>query len=917
MKASIYFNYTTRSLWRGGQRTILAIFCVAVGVMAIVALQAVGQMINEAFTGNVRNANGGDIAVNAATVPLKQSDLAFFDTLKHQGTITDYTAIMTAQGSIGLSASTRDSFSLHVVNPNTFPVVTPPTFTTPSDGSIAHLLKNNQVVVDQNFADQFHKHVGDRLDVHAKLPNQDAVTLHVKLVGIVANTGVLAQENDVMLFSLQDYQAAAPTIAPLFGTIDVVTSDQAHTDRANKEIQEKFPLVNTQTASQALKANQQQVDLIKKFLEIAGLLALLIGGVGIINTMQVLLSRRRVEIAMLKTVGYRRIDLYLLFGLEAGFLGLLGGIIGATAALGTSYLVLRLVQQLFPLNIPFSFDPLITAGGVLIGLLTALIFGLMPIVQAANIRPLNVIRELPGTNRVGSILLTIGLLLLLSVLFCLMAVVILNDVVLGVSAVYGTFAFLALLSLFFGLVVLVISILPVPERFNIGYLALVVTGVVLSALLSLVLPAFGALMLAISLMGFVIVLLPRSWKVSTKMALRNIGRQRARTTTTLLALFVGVFTIGLILVLGQNLRDQINGALANSLTYNVVTITHGNDTGNLQSHLNSIPGLTAAHTQQRTYASVLPLAIDSTPLATLLPKGNAQPGVGSLGRSGAIVFLSSVEGYHVTQKQSPDAKALTISEGRNLTAQDAGTDNALISWNLVHLDPLKGHIKVGSTISVASLDGKNIEKIHVVGVYQSSIGGNLGTILTTTDAVQTVTPAGQNTSVFYMKIDSAQVGKALDKIGKVTPDASVYNFANIGDYIDQILGDALLVLTTIASLSLLAGIIIIANAVALAMLERRRELGILKSVGYTSRTILGEVLIENGVVGGTGALLAMLLVTLATSILGQFVFKTDFGVSWYIAIGLIVGIALLAMLTATFVAWGAVRVRPLEVLRYE
>jgi hypothetical protein len=39
-------------------------------------------------------------------------------------------------------------------------------------------------------------------------------------------------------------------------------------------------------------------------------------GVGIVNTMQVLLSRRKTEIAMLKTTGYRRFDLYLLFGLE-------------------------------------------------------------------------------------------------------------------------------------------------------------------------------------------------------------------------------------------------------------------------------------------------------------------------------------------------------------------------------------------------------------------------------------------------------------------------------------------------------------------------------------------------------------------------------------------------------------------------
>jgi putative ABC transport system permease protein len=161
------------------------------------------------------------------------------------------------------------------------------------------------------------------------------------------------------------------------------------------------------------------------------------------------------------------------------------------------------------------------------------------------------------------------------------------------------------------------------------------------------------------------------------------------------------------------------------------------------------------------------------------------------------------------------------------------------------------------------------------------------------------------------------VNKAVGDIGRLTPNASVLNLANIGDFINQILNDMLLTLIAIASLSLLAGVIIIANAVALAMLERRRELGILKSVGYTSRSILSEVLIENGVIGGAGALLAMLLVTLATSLLGQFVFHSTFGVSGLIALGLIGGIALLAMLVAALVAWGAVRVRPLEVLRYE
>jgi putative ABC transport system permease protein len=916
MKAAMYFNYTSRSLIRGGQRTILAIFCVAVGVMAIVALQLVGQMINNAFTSDVRDANGGDIAVSANSQPFKQSDLSFFDKLKSDGTITSYTPIITSSGSTAITTSLRQTFTVEAVDPQTFPVVTPPTFTAPSDGKFSALLTNNQVVVTQSFVDQYNKKVGDSFDVRAGSRDTGERILHIKIVGIVADSGVFAYTGSTVVVSLSDFLAADTKAPVLYNTIDIATADQAHTDAAVKAIQTHFPIASTQTATDALKSQQDLVDNIKKFLEIAGLLALLIGGVGIVNTMQVLLSRRKIEIAMLKTTGYRRFDLYLLFGLEAGLLGLVGGVAGALAATGVSYLVRNLVQQTFGLNIPFLLDPVTIGGGVLIGLVTALIFGLMPIVQAANIRPLNVIRELPEGSRVGSIFLTIGLLILLSVLFCGLAIFILNDITLGITAVYGTFIALGLLSVFFGLTVFIVSKLPVPERFSFWYIAMIVTAVAISVLIFLALPAFGVLLLIMALMGFVVVLLPRSWKVNTKIALRNIGRQRARTTTTMLALFVGVFTIGLILALGQNLRDQVNNALASSLNFNVVTIVSSDKADALQSKLSTISGLSAS--RHTIVASAAPAAINGQPIGALLPKGEAaNTSPGNLGREGVIALLRGVEGYDVGNNQIPDPNSFTITQGRNLNASDAGTDNVLINNALVGLRPL--HMKVGDTITLVSIDGKSTRTVTVVGAYRSKgfSGLTIEPILSTADTVKALTPAGFGQTVFYMKIDPAQASKAVGTIGNIVPDAFVLNLANLGDIIDQILNDILLTLTTIASLSLFAGVIIIANAVALAMLERRRELGILKSVGYTSRSILSEVLIENGTVGATGALLAMLLATLAMNLLGRFVFKTDFGVSGVIAIGLIVGAAVLSMVTAALVAWRATRVRPLEVLRYE
>ena len=904
MKASMYFNYTSRSLLRGGQRTILAIFCVAVGVMSIVALQLVGYMLQHSFTSNVRDANGGDIAVTTQSVPLSQSDLSFFAHLKSDGTITNYTAVASTKGYVSAVAPSSQAFSVEAVDPNNYPIVSQPTFTSPGNGSVASLLINNQVIVTQSFLDTYHKQVGNSFDVYLKSQTGSGQTMHVKIAGVVANTGVFAQSNSLVLLSTVDYQAVVTTPVS-YNAVDVTTNGQAHTDAAVKAINQQFPLASTQTVADALKSQQSSLDLVNKFLEIAGLLALLIGGVGIINTMGVLLSRRKTEIAMLKTAGYRRGDLYLLFGLEAGMLGLVGGVVGAAAATGVSYFVRNLMQN-FGFNVPFVLNPWTIAGGVAVGFATALIFGLMPIVQAANVRPLNVIRDLAANKGKSGAALTVALLAILSILFCALAIVILNnDVVLGIEAVYGTFAFLLLLSAFFGLVVFIISKLPVPEHLNLKFLALILLGIVASTLVYLALPVFGVLLFAVSLMGIVMVLLPRSWKVSTKMALRNIGRQRTRTTTTVLALFIGVFTIGLVLTLGQDLQSQITSLFAQNLAYNVVATTSGADTTTLRAKMNTVPGLLKSRTD--TLTAVLPASINGSPLQQALPTGGD--------RQTVLSFMGTIEGYNLSQT----TPVLTIAEGRNINASDAGTNNVVISQMLTASGPLHMNLKPGDTITFASVDGKTFKTVTIVGVYTSSQSlNNVGSVLASSAMVQALSTTKTGvTTVTYMKIDPAQVNKALTKLGQIVPNATVQNMADIGTYFAQQLNSMMDILVAIASLSMLAGIIIIANAVALAMLERRRELGILKSVGYTSSTVLSEVMIENGIVGAAGAFIAMLLATGATIALGSFLFNLTLSVSPVVALSLIGGTAALAMLTAALVAWGSVRVRPLEVLRYE
>src|SRR5215469_10360466 len=116
-RLKLYWNYATRSLRRGGQRTLLAIFCIAVGVMAIVSLQLVGNMVNTALTGNVRGALGGDIAVQNGIGPIDQQQLGIFATLKANGTLTQYTATVDTQVQSVVNGQAQ-RFALLAVDPS-------------------------------------------------------------------------------------------------------------------------------------------------------------------------------------------------------------------------------------------------------------------------------------------------------------------------------------------------------------------------------------------------------------------------------------------------------------------------------------------------------------------------------------------------------------------------------------------------------------------------------------------------------------------------------------------------------------------------------------------------------------------------------------------------------------------------------
>ena len=909
MRLRFYWNYAVRSLRRGGQRTVMAIFCIAVGVMAIVALQLASLMVSNNLTSNVRAANGGDISVTQEVIPLRQADLPFFDDLKRRHTIAQYTAL-TRQTGTALHGSQLYPITVGVVDPAVFPLAGQPNFTQPSHGDLHGLLApRGAVVLSTLVADTLHVKQGD----HVTINGSGGRTFDARIAGLIANSATFGGGTDAYV-SRPTYQQGANG-ALTYSVVYITTSSDAQTKQAEAQIKQRFPLATVQTVADALKARQNQTQLVHNLLQVVGILALLIGGFGVVNTMSVLLARRRVEIAMLKTSGYKRRDLYMLFGVEAALLGILGGAVGAVIGIALSWVVKTLIENAFQLHLPFVIDPGAVLMGVLVGLVTALIFGLQPIARAAFVRPQAVLREVTERPSWGTRLGSAALFLLLSVLFCVLASVILGSALWGIAVVYGTFFLLGLLSIFFALLVWIIGRLPVPERLGLGQAALATLALLIAVAITVALPPVGIVLILVAVLGYGVAFLPRPWKATIKMSLRNIGRQRTRATMTLLALFVGVFSVGLMVILGQDVRDTISTALSSQLDYNVVSISPVRFAPQLERQIPHLPGLKKY--QSVAAAQVAPLSINGQSLVSLLQKTKASrgPARASLGVNGTLALLSGLGGYDLAAGQSTGA-TVAKGDGRNLNAGDAGTTNVLIESFLHTLGPL--HLQLGDRITVTDEAHAKSLTVRIVGFYTTGLFDttHFEPILAPRTMVRSF--AGLRGDIIYtLKVDPKKADAAVTQLNRTAPHAITLNLTNLGAIVDQILGNLVILLVALASLALFAGVIIIANAVALAMLARRREQGILKSVGYTSGRVLSGVLIENGVIGGLGGVLGMLLVALATTLLANNIFKTSLALPGPTILGLILLVTVIALVTSALVSWRAVRVRPLEVLRYE
>ncbi len=122
-------------------------------------------------------------------------------------------------------------------------------------------------------------------------------------------------------------------------------------------------------------------------------ISLLVGGIGITNSMYTSVLERTKDIGIMKAIGARNSDIMKLFLIESGFLGLVGGAIGIVIGIGLSKTVEIVITKMYGIiYLKAHFPWYLILGALAFSFIVGSLSGVMPARQASKMKPVDALR---------------------------------------------------------------------------------------------------------------------------------------------------------------------------------------------------------------------------------------------------------------------------------------------------------------------------------------------------------------------------------------------------------------------------------------------------------------------------------------------------------------------------------------------
>ncbi len=397
-----------------------------------------------------------------------------------------------------------------------------------------------------------------------------------------------------------------------------------------------------------------------------------------------------------------------------------------------------------------------------------------------------------------------------------------------------------------------------------------------------------------------------------KLAIKNLRHRMSRSFLTLLGIAIGIMAIISLMALGEGMQQAVTGELS-SLSDVIIVSTGG---GFISSFGGG--GSSSEYFTDRDIA-----VIERTQGVRDVSTQLSAAAIAEYNGKTTFVSLTGMDVVVMQLQYSTQ----NLESGEFLKEGDQ--NKIMIGHSIAH-DTFDADIAVGGRIKI------NGEKFFVSGIFsKQGIGGvsSDSTILMSTRDFKKLT--GQsNVSIIYLRVNNvneaesiaASIQDAVNENHGRKDFATATTMTSVLKTVQSIIGILQLVLVAIASIALVVASIGIMNTMLTSVMERTREIGIMKAIGATNKDIMSIFIIEGMLVSSLGGIIGIILGVFGsqglTMILNSFMMMggssnltpviTVMSVVLAVTVSLIVGV-----LSSLYPAWKAARMSPIEAVRYE
>jgi putative ABC transport system permease protein len=780
---------------RGGIRGLrIVLACLALGVAAIAAVGTLRAATEAGLSADGARILGGDVSVRIASLPMPE---ATQDWIRGQG--ARLSAVVEMRGMAVAPSGERSLVELKVTD-GQYPIYGALELDPPLPAGQA--LAAGDVALEPLVAERLGLAVGDRLrlgEASFRLAGlirgePDKVASPAILgpramipMADLARTGLI-QPGSLIYY---EYRIGLPPGA--------VVPDFIRALRAASQDDGGWRI---RAAGEAAPGVNRFLDRAASFLTLAGLTALLVGGIGVATGVRAWLDQRARTIATLRCLGAPAQVIFFTYLIQVAALSAVGILIGLVVGQGLTLLGAQAFADALPVPPQLGLYPAPLAQAALYGALTALAFALWPLARAGEIPGAALFRDTvqPAAVRPRLRLLAVNAL--------------------AVAA----------------LVALVIGSADQPA-FAAGFCA-----------------AAGATLLLFRLGATLLMRLARGLKGSGnpawRLGLANLHRPGAPTALLLVALGIGLTTLSAVAMIEGNLRHQLSQQL---------------------------PGAAP---------NFYFIDIQSDQAARFDALARAQPGVTEVQRVPSLrARITAVMGVPVEQMQVAEDSRWALRGDRGLTyaaTPPAGTRLVGGEWwpadyrgpPLLSLDARLAEgwgVAIGDTVRLNVL-GRDLD-FRIANLRQIEWQGlGLNFVLVASPGLLEAAP---HTHIATVRGDAARDSAVLRAVTDAFPNVSGIRVRDALQAVTGLLERLGVALSAVSGLTLVAGGLVLAGAMAAGQRRRIRDAVVLKVIGASRAQIRRAWMVEFGLVGLTAGLIAAACGTAASWAVARYVMRTD------------------------------------------